>query len=138
MSKQEEILHKLSTDDRNYIKEKIKRLKEELEKITANYNELYKLVQRRDDEIETLSRKINRYENMFRGRAIKRTGDMQKDIEIYMNNIAIQQLRQVQEECFNQKELVDFGHIACFMVDITDIIEIVNQHIKELEGGKNE
>ena len=44
MSKQEEILHKLSTDDRNYIKEKIKRLKEELEKITASYNELYKLV----------------------------------------------------------------------------------------------
>lgn len=52
--------------------------------------------------------------------------------------IIIQKLQQVLEECFNQKELVDFGHIACFMVDITDIIEIVNQHIKELEGGKNE
>lgn len=133
MSKQEEILHKLSTDDRNYIKEKIKRLKEELEKITANYNELYKLVQRRDDEIETLSRKINRYENMFRGRAIKRTGDMQKDIEIHMNNIAIQQLRQVQEECFTQKELISTGQVAFFMVDIVDIMEIISQHIKELE-----
>lgn len=119
MSKQEEILHKLSTDDRNYIKEKIKRLKEELEKITANYNELYKLVQRRDDEIETLSKKINRYENMFRGRAIKRTGDMQKDIELYVKQLAIQELEKV-------KNFVD-GRTYC--------ADYINKRIQELKGG---
>lgn len=47
---------------------------------------------------------------------------------------AIQELEKVKEDCFNQKELVDFGNVACFMVDIADILEIINNQIKELKG----
>lgn len=51
--------------------------------------------------------------------------------------LAIQELEKLKEDCFNQKELVDFGNFACFMVDIADILEIINNQIKELKGEKN-
>lgn len=59
-------------------------------------------------------------------------------LEDYSKNqgrdFAIQELEKVKEDCFNQKELVDFGNVAYFMVDIVDILEIINNQIKELKG----
>lgn len=51
--------------------------------------------------------------------------------------LAIQELEEVEKACFNQKELVDFGNVACFMVDVADILEIINNQIKELKGDKD-
>ena len=57
----------------------------------------------------------------------------QKEVS-FGKQLAIHELERVKEDCFNQKELVDFGHVACFMVDIADILEIINNQIKELRG----
>lgn len=56
----------------------------------------------------------------------------------FKRDFAIQELEKVQEDCFIQKELVDFGNVACFMVDIADILEIINNQIKELKGEKDD
>ena len=48
--------------------------------------------------------------------------------------LAIHELEEVEKACFNQKELVDFGNVACFMVDVADILEIINNQLKELKG----
>lgn len=111
--------------------------KEEIRKRNKRIDEIVerdkKLFDDKNKEIECLNKRIDRYENMFRSR-IKRTGDMQKDIELYINQLAIQELEKVEKACFNQKELVDFGNVACFMVDVADILEIINNQIKELKG----
>ena len=81
--------------------------------------ELQKQLDEKDKEIEDLEKKISWMEEQ----------DM-----IFHNQLAIQELEKVTEDCFNQKELVDFGNVACFMVDIVDILEIINNQIKELKG----
>ena len=55
-------------------------------------------------------------------------------LELNQKQLAIHELEKVKEDCFNQKELVDFGNVAWFMVDIADILEIINNQIKELKG----
>ena len=74
---------------------------------------------------------------------LKHLGSHETNMELFKENtkliiekrqFAIQELEKVKEDCFNQKELVDFGNVACFMVDIADILEIINNQIKELKG----
>ena len=55
-------------------------------------------------------------------------------LQFAQTQLAIQELEKVEKACFNQKELVDFGNVACFMVDVADILEIINNQIKELKG----
>ena len=77
---------------------------------------------------------------------LKHLGSHETNMELFKENtkliiekrqFAIQELEKVKEDCFNQKELVDFGNVACFMVDIADILEIINNQIKELKGEKD-
>lgn len=64
----------------------------------------------------------------------KEISKLQASCQQVKTQLAIQELEKVKDDCFNQKELVDFGHVACFMVDIADILEIINNQIKELKG----
>lgn len=53
-----------------------------------------KLFEDKNKEIESLNKRVDRYENMFRSR-IARTGDIQKDIELYIKQLAINELAEV-------------------------------------------
>ena len=64
----------------------------------------------------------------------KEISKLQASCQQVKTQLAIQELEKVKEDCFNQKELVDFGYVACFMVDIADILEIIDNQIKELKG----
>lgn len=56
-------------------------------------------------------------------------------LQFTQTQLAITELEKLKEDLFNQKELVDFGKYARFMVDIADILEIINNQINELKKG---
>lgn len=87
----------------NYLIETNQQIKQQLEE--------------KDKEIESLTNRTNRYENMFRSR-INRAGDVQKDIELYVKQLAIQELEKV-------KNFVD-GRTYC--------ADYINKRIQELKG----
>lgn len=92
----------------------------------------------KDKEIESLTNRTNRYENMFRSR-ISRTGDMQKDIELYINQLAIQELEKVK---INLKDKITMmsneEHSYLQKVVIWyDICNQVNKQINDLRGEKD-
>ena len=85
---------------------------------------LQKQLAEKDKEIECLNKRIDRYENMFRSR-INRTRDMQKDIELYINQLAITELEKV-------KILTEWKFNS-----IADVVDYIDQQIKELKGEKD-
>ena len=118
----------------NKQQKRIAELEKDLEFTTKTANKLieikHKLEQElaeKDKEIECLNKRIDRYENMFRSR-VNRTGDMQKDIELYINQLAIQELEKVKEE-FGLKIGWSSETDMCF-----DLEQFINQQIKELKG----
>lgn len=132
----EELL-KYEKEDKIYIEQQLDQLKQQLEekdnliefgreeirKRNKRIDEIVerdkKLFDNKNKEIECLNKRIDRYENMFRSR-IKRTGDMQKDIELYINQLAIHELEKV-------KNFVD-GRTYC--------ADYIKKRIKELKGEK--
>lgn len=122
----------------NYLIETNQKLKQQLEE--------------KDKEIESLKQQLAEAEEYIENDEVTKREYYQKTDEIiaekdkeierlkdFINckkQFAIQELEKVKEDCFNQKELVDFGNVACFMVDIADIFEIINNQIKELKGEK--
>lgn len=74
-------------EDKDWFEANIKQLEEQNDRLISKLEE-------KDKEIESLTNRTNRYENMFRSR-IYRTGDMQKDIELYVKQLAIQELEKV-------------------------------------------
>ena len=101
------------------------------------FRQLKQQIEEKDKEIEKLKQQYTILENengkltteLIMGKYKK----AQKEVS-FGKQLAIHELERVKEDCFNQKELVDFGHVACFMVDIADILEIINNQIKELRG----
>ena len=85
--------------------------REEIRKRNKRIDEIVerdkKLFDNKNKEIECLNKRIDRYENMFRSR-IKRTGDMQKDIELYINQLAIQELKKVRNYVDGRTFLADY------------------------------
>lgn len=86
----------------------------------------------KDKEIESLTNRTNRYENMFRSR-ICRTGDMQKDIELYVKQLAIQELEKVKDNLYELYNEPNNNGKGNFWNSI-DVIDIIDQQIKELKG----
>lgn len=80
----------------------------------------------KNELIENLTKRINKYENMFRSRGMKKTGDMQKDIELYMNQLAINELEKVKILLQNAANYE--GHT------FVGIYDAVNNQIRELKG----
>ena len=83
----------------------------------------------KDKEIEHLVKRIDKYENLFRSR-IARTGDIQKDIELYVKQLAIQELEKV-KDWLNEP----FDEDGCFKIG-GDLIDFIDQQIKLLKGEK--
>ena len=109
--------------------------REEIRKRNKRIDEIVerdkKLFDNKNKEIECLNKRIDRYENMFRSR-IKRTGNMQKDIELYINQLAIQELEKVHAVLVSKaREVVGTGVVA---VRLYTINEVIDQQIKELKG----
>lgn len=125
---------------------KIKRLEKSIElnnkvkkDLKKQLDQLKQQLAEKDKEIESLTNRTNRYENMFRSR-INYTGDMQKDIELYVKQLAIQELEKVKNYCdkqFNLWENNNFNETY----DNTDVSHayfeiafIIKEKIKELKG----
>ena len=95
--------------------------------------------------VEEKDKEIKRLKNLFKlnNEVVINQGKEIFDLRVQVlqqkqnqTQLAIQELEKVEEACFNQRELVNFGNVACFMVDIADILEIINNQIKDLKGGK--
>ena len=92
----------------------------------------------KDKEIASLTNRTNRYENMFRSR-INRTGDMQKDIELYVKQLAIQELEKVNEILTDTiikvtQDEMDLNKL-CYLEEISaQFCEKMQDQIKELKG----
>ena len=91
------------------------------------FKQLKRQLEEKDKEIESLTNRTNRYENMFRSR-INRTGDMQKDIELYVKQLAIQELEKLKNficDCTYIKE-----------PDYTNVCRKIDNQIKQLKEGE--
>lgn len=116
---------------------------EDVEGLIEDRNKTIKFLQKqlaeKDKEIEKLKQQYTILENengkLTTELIMDKYKKAQKEVS-FGKQLAIQELEKVKEDCFNQKELVDFGNVACFMVDIADILEIINNQIKELKGEK--
>ena len=103
------------------------------------FKQLKQQLEEKDKEIESLTNRTNRYENMFRSR-INYTGDMQKDIELYVKQLAIQELEKVKNYCDKQFNLWENNYLdeTYDNKDIAhayyDIIFSIQEKIKELKG----
>lgn len=102
-------------------REEIRRRNKRIDEIVERDKKLF---DNKNKEIECLNKRIDRYENMFRSR-IKRTGDMQKDIELYVNQLAIQELEKV-------KTLIQ--NAINFETNFVGVYDAINNQIKELKG----
>lgn len=156
MSKLKQLLFSLNETDRRVIEEKLKekdqqidQLKQQLAETKQKFLEFQedsirneqvyvRELAEKDKEIEKLKQQYTILENengkltteLIMGKYKK----AQKEVS-FGKQLAIQELEKVKEDCFNQKELVDFGNVACFMVDIADVLEIINNQIKELSNN---
>lgn len=90
------------------------------------FKQLKQQLAEKDKEIEML--------NTTKNNAIECADLFKVALSARQKDLAIQELEKVEKACFNQKELVDFGNVACFMVDVADILEIINNQIKKLKG----
>ena len=103
--------------------------------------DLQKQLAEKDEEIERLNKRVDRYENMFRSR-IAKTGDMRKDIELYMNQLAIQKLEKVNGILSDTiieitQDEFDLNKL-CYLEEISaKFYEKIQQQIKELKGEKD-
>ena len=102
-------------------------------------NEIQQLKQQlaeKDKEIESLTNRTNRYENMFRSR-INRTGDIQKDIELYVKQLAIQELEKVKNTLkhFCNIHSDEYYGVKAEVKGIElDVCESIDYQIRELKG----
>lgn len=111
--------------------------KEEIRKRNKRIDEIVerdrKLFEDKNNEIESLNKRVNRYENMFRSR-INRTGDMQKDIELYINQLAINELAEVERLLYESH----YREIDCkYYAEMEDIERLIDNRIKWLQGEKD-
>lgn len=90
------------------------------------FRQLKQQLEEKNKLIELLNRKVDRYENMFRSRTMKRTGDMQKDIEIYIKQLAITELEKVKILLQNATNYEGYN--------VVGIYDAVNNQIRELKG----
>lgn len=91
----------------------------------------------KDKEIESLTNRTNRYENMFRSR-INRTGDMQKDIELYVKQLAIQELEKLRNDIW-ELDIGDYylqngGILENIKIKRADVLKLIDQQINDLRG----
>lgn len=119
------------------ILDKMQELEKELAELKEkdNYHLRYELAGA-DEIITKLKKQLEEKDKEIEEKMMsfeKRCQEYYKSDE-FKRDFAIQELEEVEKACFNQKELVDFGNVACFMVDIADILEIINDKIKELKG----
>lgn len=105
--------------------------------------ELKNKIKDKDIVIEEKDKEIERLKVFEEAYYFNQTQVSQESMDLLLQNayqvhnetqLAIQELERVKADCFNQKELVDFGNVACFMVDIANILEIISNQIKELKG----
>lgn len=93
----------------------------------------------KDKEIEHLVKRIDKYENLFRSR-IARTGDIQKDIELYVKQLTIQELEKVKnyfiEECEDGDGIKTEDRVI--KKDIYEVADFIENQIKELKGNNDE
>ena len=92
----------------------------------------------KDKEIEHLIKRIDKYENIFRSR-INRTGDMQKDIELYINQLAIQELEKVKKLLLDEYKKYPIVYdktndIVAGALDRDKVNETIDQQINALKG----
>ena len=91
-----------------------------------DFKQLKQQLEDKNELIENLTKRINKYENMFRGRAIKRTGDIQKDLELYIKQLAIEELKKVKILLQNAANYEGYTFVG--------IYDAVNNQIRELKG----
>lgn len=93
-----------------------------------------KLFEDKNKEIESLNKRVDRYENMFRSR-IARTGDIQKDIELYIKQLAINELAEVERLLYESHYREIDG--KCY-AEYEDIKNLIYNRIKGLERREND
>ena len=113
-------------EDKDWYEANIKQLEEQNDKLIQERDKYKLQLEEKDKEIEILKRRVDRYENMFRSRAMKRTGNMQKDIEIYIKQLAIQELKRVKILLQNAINYEGYTFVG--------IYDAVNNQIRELRG----
>ncbi len=96
--------------------------------------------------VEYTNRQLDYFTNKFRSREFKRTGDWMKDIELYMKQLAINELERLLNECESEIYYTnnnDFEHFNELISEETvDAIpeekleEYIEKRIKELKGEK--
>ena len=140
LGKVEELKQQLAEKDNRieFGREEIRKRNKRIDEIVERDKKLF---DNKNKEIECLNKRIDRYENMFRSR-INRTGDMQKDIELYINQLAIQKLEEVKEllliESKNNPIIYDVNDDAVGgALDRDKTFEVIDQQIKELKGEKD-
>ena len=158
MSKKEEILHKLSTEDRNYIKEKFKEkrfviqvdpLEIEDDSIFDNKElrlyecqsdmmfDICSLLNKQDQQIADLEAKLAEYQN-------DRVGDANIKLKQSQNQTAIRELEKVKrfllEKIAEKQSCFDSGNYNDFADGVKTICELIlisiDNQIKSLKGEK--
>ena len=132
MSKKEEILHKLSTEDRNYIKEKFK------EK-DANIKDLQSQLAEKEKKIESCNHTI--YMNMLNQEMLQLKV---ANLEQSQNQKAIAELEKVKkfllEKIAEKQSCFDSGNYNDFADGVKTICELmlisIDNQINELKGEK--
>lgn len=85
--------------------------------------------------LEYANKQLDYFTNKFRSREFKRTGDWAKDIELYMKQLAIEELEKLKKEIDLRPVLVkNCGYGDFEVILLEDAYGVINRQIKKLKG----